>query len=134
MIYGQYYNASAVEYKQGAPIYYKADDEYKISDYKQSVEYDPNYQTFLPRMWSSSLGMHSDMQITGSRPNQKPSFADNLYFMFSHQIGHMYLRYFMFNFAGRESDIQDADWLGPFASNKDVPETIISNKEEISIS
>jgi len=129
LIYGQYYNASPVEYKQGAPIYYKADDEYKISDYKQTVEYDPNFQTFLPRMWSSSPG-HAQryMQITGSRPNQKPSFADNLYFMFSHQIGHMYLRYFMFNFAGRESDVQDADWLGPFASNKGVPETIINNK------
>ena len=128
LVYGQYYNAPQVDIRQGAPIYYKAEDQYLISDYKTEVDYDPNYQTFLPRMWSSNPGHPQKyMQITGSRPNQKPSFADNLYFMFTHQIGHMYLRYFMFSFGGRESDIQDADWLGPFASDKGL-QTIKSNK------
>jgi len=129
LVYGQYYNAQQVDIRQGAPIYYKAEDEYRVADYKTEVDYDPSYQTFLPRMWSPSPShMQKYMQITGLRPGQKPSFADNLYFMFSHQIGHMYLRYFMFNFSGRESDIQDADWLGPFASNKGVPDTIANNK------
>ena len=129
LVYGQYYNAQQSDIRQGAPIYYKADDEYRISDYKTEVDYDPNFQTLLPRMWSSQPShVQKYMQITGLRPGQKPSFADNLYFMFSHQIGHMYLRYFMFNFSGRESDIQDADWLGPFASDKGVPETIENNK------
>jgi hypothetical protein len=129
LLYGQYFNAKQTDIRQGAPVYYKGADKYIVSQYKTEVDYDPDYSTFLPRMWSSS-GSHPQvyMQKTGLRPGQKPSFADNLYFMFTHQIGHMYLRYFMFNFSGRESDIQDADWLGPLASNKDLPETIKNNK------
>ncbi|MCE7934992.1 MAG: DUF2723 domain-containing protein [Chlorobi bacterium CHB2] len=34
-----------------------------------------------------------------------------LSFMFKWQIGHMYLRYFLWNFVGRASDVQDANWV-----------------------
>ncbi len=129
LFHGQYFNAPQKDVRQGAPVYYKAEDSYKISDYKTVVEYDPDYTTILPRMWSSNPGHpQTYMSKTGLRPGETPSFADNLGFMFSHQIGHMYLRYFMFNFAGRESDIQDANWIGPFESNEGVPETIRNNK------
>ena len=40
----------------------------------------------------------------------------------------MYMRYFMWNFAGRESDEQGADWLSPIGANKKVPDVIGSNK------
>lgn len=126
---GQYYNAPQKEVTQGAPIYYKAEDSYKISDYKTNVTYDPDYVTILPRMWSSNPGHpQTYMAKTGLRPGETPSFADNLGFMFRHQIGHMYLRYFMFNFSGRESDIQDADYLDITNINEDVPATIKNNK------
>lgn len=129
LVYGQYYNAPIIDYVEGAPVYYKADDDYRVADHKLSYEYDPAYTTVLPRMWSSSPGhIQKYMQETGLTQGEIPSFGANLRFMFTHQIGHMYLRYFMFNFAGRESDIQDADWLSPVASNKDVPETIKNNK------
>ena len=36
----------------------------------------------------------------------KPSFGDNLYYMLDYQLGYMYWRYFMWNFAGRQDDIQ----------------------------
>ncbi|HKK11332.1 MAG TPA: DUF2723 domain-containing protein [Flavobacteriaceae bacterium] len=36
----------------------------------------------------------------------KPSFADNLAYMFQYQMGYMYWRYFMWNFVGRQDDIQ----------------------------
>jgi hypothetical protein len=36
----------------------------------------------------------------------KPTFGENLKFFFSYQVGHMYMRYFMWNFAGRQNDIQ----------------------------
>ncbi len=35
-----------------------------------------------------------------------PTFADNMRFFFSYQCGWMYWRYFMWNFAGRQNDIQ----------------------------
>ena len=48
---------------------------------------------------------------------EKPSFADNMKFMFEYQFGYMYGRYFMWNFAGRQNDIQgrydnlDGNWM-----------------------
>ena len=36
----------------------------------------------------------------------EPRFQDNLHFFFSYQLGHMYWRYFMWNFVGRQDDIQ----------------------------
>ncbi len=35
-----------------------------------------------------------------------PTLADNIRFFIKYQVGHMYLRYFMWNFAGRQNDIQ----------------------------
>ena len=37
---------------------------------------------------------------------EKPGFLDNIKFMFVHQFGYMYWRYFMWNFTGRQNDIQ----------------------------
>jgi hypothetical protein len=129
LFYGQYFNAPQPELTQGAPIYYKDNDSYKVADYKIESNYDNAWETFLPRMYSSQPSHKQKyMAITGLREGEKPTFIDNITFMFSHQIGHMYMRYFMFNFAGRESDIQDADYLTPFDTNKDVPEFIANNK------
>ena len=35
-----------------------------------------------------------------------PTFGDNIKFFFNYQLGHMYFRYFMWNFAGRQNGIQ----------------------------
>ncbi|HLT54015.1 MAG TPA: DUF2723 domain-containing protein, partial [Flavobacteriaceae bacterium] len=37
---------------------------------------------------------------------EKPSFGDNIAYMFEYQLGYMYWRYFMWNFVGRQDDIQ----------------------------
>ncbi|WP_282133931.1 glycosyltransferase family 117 protein [Seonamhaeicola maritimus] len=37
---------------------------------------------------------------------EKPSLGSNLAYMFEYQLGYMYWRYFMWNFAGRQDDIQ----------------------------
>ncbi len=37
---------------------------------------------------------------------RKPTFGENLRFMFSYQFGYMYFRYFMWNFVGRQNDTQ----------------------------
>src|SRR5690606_1902148 len=36
----------------------------------------------------------------------KPSFAQNMKFMLDYQLGYMYWRYLMWNFAGRQDDVQ----------------------------
>ena len=37
---------------------------------------------------------------------EKPSLASNIAYMFEYQLGYMYWRYFMWNFTGRQDDIQ----------------------------
>ncbi len=136
LLYGRYYTADLVRdasgrpvYKEGEANYRKGADEYIEVDRKITYEYDPKESTILPRMYSDQPAhVQRYMEVTGLRQNETPNFFDNLHFMFSHQIGHMYLRYFMWNFAGRESDIQDAGWLNPIEAMKDVPEQLAENK------
>ncbi len=56
----------------------------------------------------------------------KPSFAQNLAYFFNYQLNHMYMRYFMWNFAGRQNDINNqsgeldaGNWISgiPFIDN-----------------
>ena len=52
-------------------------------------------------------GYHRFLKEFGSVLNvKKPSFIDNISFMFSYQFGYMYGRYFAWNFIGRQNDIQ----------------------------
>ena len=37
---------------------------------------------------------------------EKPSFASNIQYLLEYQIGYMYWRYFMWNFVGRQDDVQ----------------------------
>ncbi|MDT0648509.1 glycosyltransferase family 117 protein [Autumnicola edwardsiae] len=48
---------------------------------------------------------------------EKPSFASNIAYLLEYQIGYMYWRYFMWNFVGRQDDVQgkytdlNGNWL-----------------------
>lgn len=73
---------------------------------------------------------------------EKPSTWDNLSFMFEYQFGYMYWRYLMWNFTGRQNDIQgkydnlDGNWLSgiPFidelhlGSQENLPTDVLNNK------
>jgi hypothetical protein len=73
---------------------------------------------------------------------EKPSTLDNLSFMFEYQFGYMYWRYLMWNYTGRQNDIQgkydniDGNWLSgiPFidelhlGSQENLPSDVINNK------
>lgn len=73
---------------------------------------------------------------------EKPSFADNMQFMFEFQFGYMYGRYFMWNFAGRQNDEQgnydniDGNWLSGITpidemhlgSQENLPPDQLNNK------
>jgi hypothetical protein len=75
-------------YYQGAP------NDPKIIAYKNWSGYDPNDGTEL------------DEENTGNDNLRLPTFGENLNYMFSYQVNWMYWRYFMWNFAGRQNDIQ----------------------------
>ena len=73
---------------------------------------------------------------------EKPSFGDNITYMFSYQFGYMYWRYFMWNFTGRQNDIQGQgddfngnwisgiDWIDSLfiGSQDNLPSDVLKNK------
>ncbi|KAI9550200.1 hypothetical protein GHT06_003572 [Daphnia sinensis] len=130
LLHGQYFTAKLVDQVEGEPIYMKGKDKYEIVDYELENTYDPTKTTILPRVYSTQEN-HKRIYRSklGLREGQDPTFGDNLYFMFSHQLGHMYWRYFMWNFSGRESDFADAPWIGIGDALSDkFPEYIQENK------
>lgn len=127
ILYGQYYNASLdarEPYLDGNPIYVKdeAKGKYVISDdRKASVRnFEKKNSGFFPRMWSTDqkhITQYKQWAGISAADKGKPSFGENLKYFFRFQIGHMYLRYFLWNFAGRQNDIQghgnptDGNWI-----------------------
>ncbi|MFV8352853.1 DUF2723 domain-containing protein [Flavobacterium sp. XS2P14] len=73
---------------------------------------------------------------------EKPSTIDNLGFMVEYQFGYMYWRYLMWNFVGRQNDIQgkydylDGNWLSGInfidelhlGSQDNLPSDVLNNK------
>ena len=128
LLYGEHF---ASEYKRddkgeivksdGSPTYIKTEDgEYeRLRDEKGNVEKNGEVQyeqnMLFPRMYSQSeshileyyrwIGRGSRIR-TLSAPTQK----ENIDFFVSYQVNHMYWRYFLWNFVGRQNDIQN--WRG----------------------
>ncbi|MGE5424411.1 MAG: protein O-mannosyl-transferase family [Syntrophothermus sp.] len=125
LLKGPYYNAPVIERKDGNPVYTKdsAAGKYVITDKKEMSEpvYDPRFTTIFPRMWCNyeqqyieeykRWGQVHGVPVEVSRGGQtetlyKPTFGENLTFFTSYQLIHMYYRYFMWNFTGRQNDAQ----------------------------
>jgi hypothetical protein len=136
LFYGQTYNAPVklkvqgnmcvpVE-KKGHAQYAKAPsvpgekDKYVITGYKTDYEFMDQFCMLFPRMYSSQ-GSHVEAykewaDVKGKRVKydycgqQKtdycPTFGENLRFFFRYQVNFMYWRYFMWNFSGRQNDLQ----------------------------
>ncbi len=127
LITGPYFTARPIGVEYGAPVYTKGKDRYEITETKFSYEYEPGEVTLLPRAWSSEHA-ESYRNIMGLAQGQKPTFVQDKKYMFSQQIGWMYVRYFLWNFAGREGDDQGSDWLGPTDWFRKVPAVLAENK------
>lgn len=107
---------------------------YIISDERKNaiINYDDKFQSVFPRMYSSqenhvsAYKQWSDfkgnpIRTVGNDGNptiiNKPTFGENMRFFFSYQVNWMYWRYFMWNFAGKQNDVQghggitDGNWL-----------------------
>ncbi len=111
---GKYFDAKPIDIFDKGNVYRKDKDKYVVAKKKSDYKYDR--ETIFPRIYSEK-GDHPNFyrQYLGLGPNEQPTFADNLKFFFGYQIGHMYGRYFMWNFAGRQNDIQGQG--SPFEGN-----------------
>ncbi|WP_167604979.1 DUF2723 domain-containing protein [Maribellus sediminis] len=121
LAYGQYYNAPRIGTSNPKDQYNKVDGKYKMTGTMPGKsEFDPKMETIFPRMysdnanhvraykeWGKVKGTPVRIRDRGEvKTLQKPTFGENLRFFFSYQLGHMYMRYFMWNFVGRQNDIQ----------------------------
>ena len=127
-------NGYGVEMRKEGPIYQRREkanpsdpDEYFIVDYKQQPNYAQNM--LFPRMWSKQhtnayeqwfggYQNHDGQWVGGIEGTEKPSNyqegytvkiptqIENLKFFISYQCNWMYWRYFLWNFAGRQNDLQ----------------------------
>ncbi|MCW3786821.1 protein O-mannosyl-transferase family [Plebeiibacterium sediminum] len=163
LFYGEYYNSEidfkASQEKQGDPIRIKKDGEYKTVDHKPEYVFNDKTLTIFPRMYSRD-GRHieqykswagpskgKDVQVVDQETGDTktitlPTWGDNLAFFLRYQVGYMYFRYFMWNFAGRQNDIQGngevtkGNWISgiPFIDNarlgdqSKLPDTYKNNK------
>jgi hypothetical protein len=119
LVYGPYFDAEVTDVEAAQTVYYKAETAYKVAGSISEYSYEKGRQTFLPRIYSNDPAHVSTYQRwTGLKPGERPDFIDNVVFMFRYQLGHMYGRYLMFNFAGRESDEQNSNWLTPLDERK----------------
>lgn len=95
-------------------------DEYIILGYKTKYVMDERFNVFFPRMYSREphhvRSYKSWVDIKGKtiyydycgqeKSEVIPTFGENLKFFFSYQINFMYWRYFLWNFSGRQNDMQ----------------------------
>ena len=154
LLYGPVYNApvkydetgfaemkTATKYVKGEKTSPDEPDRYiEIEDdFNSEYVYDPAMCTFFPRLYDSqseqkyrgAMGTIKTTDVEVETPDggytimQKPTFGENLRYFFQYQLNFMYWRYFMWNFAGRQNDIQGhgeithGNWISgiPFIDN-----------------
>ena len=115
--------------KEGRMKWGKLGDKYVPLGREQEYDYDASQLMFFPRVWDGSdqqdhLRFYIDwlnktpyQDATGRISYDPPiTQGDNFNFFFSYQMGLMYWRYFMWNFSGRQNDLQgfgnrrDGNW------------------------
>lgn len=125
--------------EDGAPKYRRAEDSYVIYDHKVEQEYSPIHTVTFPRM-SSFRADHVSRYESWMNSNypgylrkdargmyeKPPTGWHNLVYFWERQVGHMYKRYFEWNFVGRDGDVQDASSLGFTGGDSSKPEVLKS--------
>ena len=120
ILYGQDFTAE-VKDVETIETYVKSNGKYEKNGRKSSYVYDAADKHLFPRMWDASndqghadyyaswMGIGKDKEGNYERA---PTMGENIRYALDYQVGWMYLRYFMWNFAGKQNDIQ-----GVYGSN-----------------
>ncbi|MBQ3780427.1 MAG: DUF2723 domain-containing protein [Bacteroidaceae bacterium] len=136
------YNISkgAAVYQRKAKASDEERDEYIVANEKFDYIYPSNQCQLFPRIYSDKhkglyeqwlggvTGKSVPYQVPGGETQMItiPTQMDNLRFFFSYQLNFMYWRYFMWNFAGRQNDIQSGgepehgNWITGIAALDDA--------------
>ena len=109
ILYGPDY-VDRVENVENGDQYVKAKNTYEVAGkiYKRDWSSAPSAHLF-PRMWDSDNDrgqMESFKAFAGVEDGTPPTLRDNIKYFTNYQFGFMYLRYFLWNFAGKQNDLQ----------------------------
>ncbi len=115
LVIGQDFTAQPTD-QQYVDTYIKGKKNYVKNGRKIETTYADEDMHVFPRMWDQSNDQgHADYYASfaglGKDPKTgewsgKPTMADNISFFLQYQVGWMYMRYFMWNFAGKQNDVQ----------------------------
>jgi len=99
-----------VENVENGDQYVKAKTTYEVAgkNYKRDWSSAPSAHLF-PRMWDSENDrgqMDSFKAFAGVEDGTPPTLRDNIKYFTNYQFGFMYLRYFLWNFSGKQNDLQ----------------------------
>jgi len=147
LIYGQVFTATPTDYKETSMKYTKGKDRYEEIGKDVKPVYSADDMMLFPRVWDASNDQgHAQFykDWLGLDQGEKPTMANNINFFVGYQLNWMYLRYFMWNFAGRQNDIEgfapgnvrDGNWISgiSFIDNmrlgdqSTLPDSIKNNK------
>lgn len=132
LIYGPHFAVTQDDIDENDPYtknpmrYARQGDKYIQYDGGMEYNYKPEAKMLFPRVWDSNNDQgHADFyaswlglgQDPRSQKYEAPSFGDNLNWFFSYQMSFMYWRYFLWNFSGKQNDVQglgsyrDGNWI-----------------------
>ena len=120
LLKGQMFTAEAEEYAEEGDSYQRVGDRYEVTGKKRKAVYPADKTMVFPRLWDASndqghadyyaqflgIGKYQDRQTGKVSYERDPDMADNFKFFFGYQVNIMYFRYFMWNFAGKQNDVQ----------------------------
>ena len=109
ILYGPDY-VDKVDNIEGADQYVKSKNTYEVSgkNYKRDWSSAPSAHLF-PRMWDGDNDrgqLDSYKAFAGVTEGEAPTLRDNIKYFTNYQFGFMYLRYFLWNFSGKQNDLQ----------------------------
>ncbi|MDB5253328.1 MAG: hypothetical protein JWP27_2497 [Flaviaesturariibacter sp.] len=144
LMYGAYFTADferdengQVVTKEGEMKYTRGKDHYIEVGRAQDPVYKSEDEVLFPRIWDRSNDQnHADfygewlgLERVQGNPQagipegwERPTYGDNIRWFITYQTGFMYWRYFMWNFAGKQNDIQgygnkrDGNWISGFSA------------------
>jgi hypothetical protein len=139
LLRGPHFDAQPIRYER-EDRYGKVGDRYEVVDQKISYAYDRRDEILLPRIGHADQGrpkLHRQwMDYLGFDNKKTPGMGYNLAFMWNYQMGWMYMRYFMWNFVGRQNgeqgfypwNVRDGNWL---SGVKFIDEARLYNQDQI---
>ncbi|MHA4807003.1 glycosyltransferase family 117 protein [Flavitalea flava] len=120
IVYGPDFQDQAPRVKTGN-LYVRGKEKYEVAGKTTGQDWGNTPSSHLfPRMWDGGNDRNqvdAYKQFSGMNEGDAPSMADNIKYLMRYQVGWMYLRYFMWNFSGKQNDLQgfgnlrDGNWI-----------------------